>query len=117
VLVTEYRVVPEESSVSAVLRPVLDGRAVLTATIDGRIELDDPSSAPRGTVRIRLDGTTDELVLDVSTTVPEVDRGPAGEVLLRGSTTRPAGTFGLAGPPLLNPTVVLRWRAVLAPVD
>ena len=109
-----YRVDPDRSSVTAVLRP--DGQGALPATIRGVVEVDEQSSsAVRGTVHVALDDPPAEVALDVSSTRPELDRGADGELVLRGSTTRPAGAFGLTGPPLLNLTVVLRWRAVLVP--
>jgi hypothetical protein len=110
--VAAYRVDPDRSSVTAVLRPTAD--RPLAATIRGTVEVDDRApSTLDGTVHLALTDPPGEVALDVSSTRPELDRGPDGELLLRGSATRPAGAFGLTGPPLLNPTVVLRWRAVL----
>ena len=111
-----YRVDAERSTVTAVLRPEAHGS--LEATIHGTVDLEaPPSSRVWGTVRVALADPPGEVAVEVSSTHPELDRGPDGELLLRGSTTRPAGVFGLTGPPLLNPTVVLRWRAVLVPAD
>lgn len=114
---TDYRIVPEASTVTAVLRPALDGRGRLHATISGDLAIVDAGDRPviHGTVRLELAEPVARLELDVTATGPELDRGRDGELLLRGSATRPAATVGLTGPPLLNPTVVLRWRAVLEP--
>jgi hypothetical protein len=110
-----YRVDPDRSEISAVVRPRLDPSPALAASLSGSVEL--PSTAPgpvaaTGTLRVTI-ADTRPVELDVVGTAPELDTGPDGELLLRGSATRPAGAFGLGGPPLLNPTVVLRWRAVL----
>jgi hypothetical protein len=112
--VTRYRIDPERSSVSAVARPALDGHGPLEATITGRVDIDDERRID-GEVDIRLVDGRSELVLDVVNTSPEVDVDRDGTTLLRGSASRPVGAFGLTGSPLLNPTVVLRWRAVLIP--
>jgi len=104
-----YRVDPERSEVSAVLRPRLDGTGPLAAVVSGTVDV--PSLT--GSLQLAVGGRTVDL--DVAGTVPELDTGRDGEVLLRGSAERPAGAFGLTGPPLLNPTVLLRWRAVLVP--
>jgi hypothetical protein len=98
--------------VSAVLRPDVDGHGPLTATIDGQVEVGD---VPHGALQVSVAETGREVVLDVSDTNAEVEGEGDGERVLRGSATRPAGAFGLIGPPLLNPTVVLRWRATLVP--
>ena len=106
-------------------RPALGGGA-LAATIAGSVDLGEPtdgvgSPAPSGTVRLGV--TTVEgqapvvLEVDLGATGPELDRGRDGELVLRGSITRPAIELGQLGPPLLNPTIVLRWRAVLVPDD
>ena len=68
----------------------------------------DPGSPPVS-ADIDLDGTAAELAPDLEPGVPD------GTLVLRGRTTRPAGAFGLAGPPLLNPTIQISWRLVLAP--
>jgi len=118
-LVARYRLDPERSTVSAVLRPQLDTDSAITATIRGEISVvdgDDPALAT-GTVRIALAAADHEVPFDLPDTHPEIDRGPDGELVLRGSASRPAGSFGITGPPLLNPTLVLRWRAVLVPAD
>jgi hypothetical protein len=109
-----YRLDPVGSEISAVVRPAVGRRVQLSASISGAVEV--PSSAPgpvaaTGILHVAVDDTMVDL--DVATTRPELDVGRDGELLLRGSAQRPAGAFGLAGPPMLNPTVVLRWRAAL----
>jgi hypothetical protein len=136
--VARYRVDPDRSEVSAVARPAL-GEGPLAATITGSVEIADVAGhgepadvaghdehAARvddrplaGSVRISVavpgHPSAGVIEVDLAATRPELDRGPDGDVLLRGSTTRPATEFGQFGPPLLNPTIVLRWRAVLVP--
>ncbi len=118
---TRYRIDPDRSTVTAVARPMLDGHGALEATIAGRLDVveadGDDGSRIVGQVRIRLASGSAELALDVDDTSPEVEVDHDGLSVLRGSANRPAGAFGLTGPPLLNPTIVLRWRAVLVPDD
>jgi len=116
--VPAYRVDPARSTVTAVLRSGTERR--LDATIRGRLLVDDDDTAISGTLQVAVsdaDTAARGLELDVSTTAPELDRDPEGHLVLRGAASRPAGSFGIAAPPLLNPTVVLRWRAVLVPDD
>ncbi len=98
-------------------RPAL-GEGALAATITGQVVVADRTPG-EGTVHLSVTGVGGEsgatVEVDVAHTRPELDRGPDGELLLRGSVTRPAAELGRPGPPLLNPTVVLRWRAVLVP--
>lgn len=113
-----YAVDPDRSTVTAVLRAGTD--RPLSATIRGRLELEGGRGPVTGRVQVVVwDAPSNgrELDLDVAATAPEVDRDSEGRLLLRGSASRPAGTFGIAGTPLLNPTVVLRWRAVLVSDD
>lgn len=120
-MATRFRIDPVRSTVTAVVRPMLDGRGPLEATIAGVVEVSEPDgdhpSPVVGEIHIRLvDGST-ELALRAADTSPEVEVDHDGLTILRGSADRPAGVVGLTGPPLLNPTVVLRWRAVLEPDD
>jgi hypothetical protein len=119
--VTAYRIDPDRSTVTAVARPMLDGRGALAATMTGRVEVGathaDDQPTVVGEIHIRLDEGPSELDLDVTGTRPEIDVDRDGLTILRGSATRPVGALGLTGPPLLNPTIVLRWHAVLVPDD
>jgi hypothetical protein len=120
-----YVVDSVRSEVSAVTRPMLGDRSgPWILDVSGTVEVvdDQPSGTialsftgdqvtdPTTAAQIDLAGTGPELAPDLEPGVPE------GALVLRGRTSRPAGTFGLAGPPLLNPTVQLRWRLVLVPV-
>jgi hypothetical protein len=114
-VVTSYRIDPERSTVTAVTRPMLDGHGPLEARIAGRIAIGHGGALINGDIRVRLVDGPSEVAIDVAHTSPEVDVDQDGVLILRGSATSPAGAFGLTGPPLLNPTVVLRWRAALVP--
>jgi hypothetical protein len=122
-VVERHRVVEEGSWVTAVLRPTFDGRSLLEATITGEVTATGPAgadgSAPAidGVVTIALREPPVALELDVATTEPELERTPDGGLFLRGTATRPAAVIGAALPPLLNPTILLRWRATLVPDD
>ena len=119
-----YFVDPARSEVTAVTRPMLGDRSgPWTLDVTGTVEVvdDQPSGKialsftgdevrdQRAATEIDLAGTGPELGPDLEPGVPE------GALVLRGRTSRPAGLFGLAGPPLINPTVQLRWRLVLVP--
>ncbi len=100
-------------------RPAL-GDDPLAASITGLVEVAE-HRPPTGTARISVTGPgqapAGTIDLDLAGTRPELDRNPHGELLLRGSASRPATEIGRPGPPLVNPTIVLRWRALLVPVD
>ena len=106
----------DRSSVTAVTRPRLtDGPGASVHSVAGRVELDGQAVA-RGSLTVTLDGDGGPTAeIDLSGTPAEVSIDPEGETVLVGRADRPAGAFGLAGPPLLNPTVQLRWRLVLLP--
>lgn len=126
---TTHDIDPDRSTSSAVLRPAL-GAPILDVVVCGEVVLDDEAvaeldqGAPRplvegelaGTLRVALDGQP-PVGVDLATAliegVAELSRGPAGELVLRGRRAAPANEFGILGPPLLNPTVVLSWRLVL----
>jgi hypothetical protein len=112
-----YRIDPDRSEISAVLRPQVDSSPnPRPATIAGVLDVSATGDLS-GHVIVTV-GESDAVELDVAATRPELEVEHDGQHrLLRGSATRPAGAFGVTGPPLLNPTVVLRWRAVLIPVD
>ncbi len=118
--VASYVVDPERSTVSAVPRPRIDGTGALAATISGRVELASsepgPATGAIGAVVIDVAGVPrPQLRIDVGATGPELTRDHDDELVLDGSAIVPAGDFGLRGSPLLNPTVLLRWRLVLVP--
>jgi len=115
-----YVVDPDRSTVSAVTRPTLgDGPGPAVVAVAGTVEVvgDRPSGSitvtlagdPPAMAEIDLAGTRAELSADLDPSSPD------DALVLQGRTSRAAGAFGLAGPPLLNPTVLLRWRLVLAP--
>jgi hypothetical protein len=115
-----YVVDPERSTVDAVTRPMLDRRSVPVVTaVAGTVEVD--GDLPSGTITVTFDGTPPSVAeIDLDGTRPELapDLEPGvveGALVLRGRASRPAGAFGLTGPPLLNPTIQLSWRLVLAP--
>jgi hypothetical protein len=115
-----YLVDPERSSTTATTRPMLDRRTVPVVTsVAGTITVID--DVPSGTIAVTIAGEPPTVVeIDVADSRPElsVDLEPGvvdGTLVLRGRTSRPAGAFGLTGPPLLNPTIQLSWRLVLTP--
>jgi hypothetical protein len=115
--VAHYLIDADASRVSVVARPRLsDGPGAVVRAIDGAVELADGSVA-HGALTITLEGDPPpSATLDLGALPAMVTSGPGGETVLEGRTDRPAGAFGLAGPPLLNPTLQLRWRLVLVPV-
>jgi hypothetical protein len=129
--VVRFRVDPERSSVTAVVRPQM-GLPALPATVDGHVDLDPtaigaaeggPGRAVEpgelvGVVQISLDGqppTEIDLALAAADTSAELSRGGDDELVLRGQRSAPADAFGILGPPLVNPTLLLSWRLVLHP--
>src|SRR3954447_6249946 len=117
---TRYVVDPDRSMVNAVARPSLgDGPGATVLSVAGTVDVvaDRPSGSitvtlagdPPVTTEIDLAGTRAELSTDLDPS------GPGDTLVLRGRTSRAAGAFGMAGPPLLNPTILLSWRLVLAP--
>jgi hypothetical protein len=127
--VTRYRIDPARSSITATVRPPM-GRPTVPASVTGEVALDadggaHPSPRPlaagdlHGHLEVSLDGqppVSIDLARAAADAAAELSHGPDGEVVLRGQRSAPAGAFGILGPPLLNPTVVLSWRLVLAPL-
>ena len=116
---------------TAVVRPRM-GLPPLPATVEGHVDLDadrhrrDRGGAGRvvepgelvGVVRLSLDGqppTEIDLALAAADTSAELSRGGDDELVLRGQRSAPADAFGILGPPLVNPTLLLSWRLVLTP--
>jgi hypothetical protein len=117
---TRYLVDPVRSSMTATTRPMLDRTAIpVVTTVAGTVDVVD--DVPSGTITVTVAGEPPTVTeIDLAGTRPELaaDLEPGvvdGALVLRGRTTRPAGAFGLTGPPLLNPTIQLSWRLVLAP--
>jgi len=117
---TRYVVDPDRSSVSAVARPSLGpGPGATVVAVSGTVDVvaDRPSGSitvtlagdPPARAEIDLADTRAELTADLDPSSPD------DALVLRGRTSRAAGAFGLAGPPLLNPTIQISWRLVLAP--
>jgi hypothetical protein len=113
--VARYVVDPVRSTVSAITRPALGGGpGPAVASVTGRVDV--VGNEPAGSITVTLEGPPAATArIDLEDTTPEVTPGADGTLVLQGGTSRPAGAFGLIGPPLLNPTVLLRWRLVLAP--
>ena len=116
-----YVVDPERSSLTATTRPMLDRRSVPVATgVTGVVDVVD--GVPTGTITVTLEGKSPTVAeIDLVGTSPELttDLEPGvieGALVLRGRASRPAGAFGVTGPPLINPTIQLSWRLVLAPL-
>jgi len=111
-----FTVDPDRSTVTVVDRPRLDpAEGPRPASVTGAVEITD-DGAVHGTVHIALDadpGT--RTAIDLAETAPEVTTGPDGVPVVVGRASRPAGSFGLTGSPLLNPTVQMRWRLALRP--
>ncbi len=117
-----YVVDPERSTVSVVPRPHIDGAGPLSATISGRVELTSsepgPASNAVGSVVIDVARVPrPQLRIDLAASGPELTRDHDDQLVLDGSAVLPAGDLGLRGSPLLNPTILLRWRLVLLPAD
>ena len=121
-VVARYLVDPDRSTVTVVPRPRLtDASGPLPASVTGEVHICDAGTVS-GSLRITLDATASpseaEATIDLAGTTVELKPAPNGEhLLLHGRAIRSAGTFGLAGSPLLNPRLELRWRLVLMPVD
>ena len=114
--VTHYTVDPERSSISVVARPRLTtGPGASVRSVSGTVEL-DRGAIRQGSLTVTLDGDpAPSAVIDLAGAYGEVTPGPEGKTVLVGRADRPAGAFGLTGPPLLNPTLQFRWRLVLLP--
>ncbi|MGZ4684096.1 MAG: hypothetical protein ACXWBN_17380 [Acidimicrobiales bacterium] len=117
---TRYVVDPELSSVTTTARPAVGGPGTPVAlSVTGTVDILD--DVPSGTITVTFDGETPSVAeFDLAGTrtesAPGHEQGPSdGAFVLRGRTSRPAGAFGLTGPPLLNPTILISWRLVLAP--
>ncbi len=115
-----YVVDPVRSSMTATTRPMLDRRSVPVVTaVTGTIDVVD--DVPSGTITVTLGSEPPTVAeIDLAGTGPELapDLEPGmvdGGLVLRGRASRSAGAFGMTGPPLLNPTIQLSWRLVLAP--
>jgi len=82
--------------------------------VSGEVEINTDTDAVTGSILVTLAGEP-----DVTTVVPVVAAradlvdGPDGRQVLRGGCSMPAGAFARHGPPLINPTLLLRWRLVL----
>lgn len=115
--VTRYLVDPARSTVSAVVRPVLgDDTGPPVTAVSGTIDVD--GDRPSGTITVTFDGRGSNrtaLDLDLEDTQAELTTDTDGMLVLHGRTSRPAGVLGLTGPPMLNLTVLMRWRLVLVP--
>ena len=114
--VGRFRIDPERSTVTVAARPRLtDGPGAAVRSVDGTVELDG-HRVVEGRLVVTLDGDpTPSAAIDLDHRSGEVSTGPDGDLVLHGRADRPAGSFGLSGPPLLNPTLQLRWRLVLRP--
>jgi len=114
--VASFTIDSDRSSVTAVTRPRLtNGPGASVHSVAGTVDLDG-EVVVQGALTVTLDGDGGPTaVIDLSSTPAELSTGPEGETVLVGRVDRPAGAFGLAGPPLLNPTLQLRWRLVLLP--
>jgi hypothetical protein len=117
--VTRFLVDPARSSVTAVMRPALGGAGARRASATGEVYLTDQGIST-GSITVTLDAeeppdSTRAAVIALDPANNELSEGPDGEPVVQGRTSRPAGAFGLVGPPLLNPTVQLRWHLVLLP--
>lgn len=112
--VARYRVDPDRSTVTAVARPALEGRNGTTvAEVTGIVDVGDDGSTS-GSITVTLAGDPPARAeIPLAGTGSELATGHDGDLVLHGRTSRPAGAFGRAGPPLLNPTLLLRWRLVL----
>lgn len=117
---TRYVVDPDRSTVSAVARPSLgDGPGATVVAVSGTVEV--VAGLPSGSITVTLAGNPPVTAeIDLSDTRADVSAdldpsSPDDALVLRGRTSRAAGAFGLAGPPLLNPTILISWRLVLAP--
>ena len=111
-----YQIDSDRSTVSAVARPALGhdpGPSV--ASVAGTVEVVDDHAT--GSIIITLEGHPAPCAeIDLGNTRAEVATDADGGLVLRGRTSCPAGVFGLTGPPMLNPTVLLRWILVLTPI-
>jgi hypothetical protein len=113
--VAHYLVDPEPSSVSAVARPVLgEGMVPDIIAVDGEVEITGDRAS--GSITITFDGHPSiRTELDLDHTRAEVSTDADGAMVLHGRASLPAGVLGLTGPPMLNLTVLLRWRLLLIP--
>jgi len=120
--VARYLVDPDRSTVTVVPRPRLtDTSGPLPASVTGEVDISDGGTVT-GSLQITLDGDVggsgQQATIDLAGTTLELKPAPDGEhLLLHGRAIRSAGTFGLAGSPLLNPSLELRWRLALTPND
>ena len=114
--VAYYTIDPERSSLTVVARPRLtDGPGATVRSVAGTARIEGDTIVA-GSLDITLDGEPAPTArIDLAATATTVGTGPDGEPVLVGRADRPAGAFGLSGPPLLNPTLQLHWRLVLRP--
>jgi hypothetical protein len=127
-----YRIDEARSTISAVVRPPM-GLPAIAASVGGHLEI-DPRAVPTGehpparavepgqltgALSICLDDQPAVAVDPAQAAVDggaELSRGRDGELVLRGQRSSPADAFGVVGPPLINPTLLLSWRLVLDPL-
>ena len=111
-----YTIDPARSHVTVVTRPRLGaGAGAAVRSLEGTVEL-DAGVVRVGGLTVTLEGNpAPSAEIDLAAVPGELGPGPDGETVLVGRADRPAGVFGLTGPPLLNPTLQFRWRLVLVP--
>jgi hypothetical protein len=114
----DYEIDPERSTATAVRRPPIETEGSIPARVSGEVSFDDedPTIGPSGTIEVTIaDRASRPVAIDLAKAAWDLGTDERGAVVLHGRATRPAGAFGLGGPPLLNPTVQLSWRLVLVP--
>jgi len=135
-----YAVDPDRSTITAVVRPRM-GPPTLPARVTGTVDLDEAAlraaegtgdragepagrraieaSELSGSIEVSLDGQPPvavDLAAAAADGPADLCRDEQGQLVLRGRRSAPAGAFGILGPPLINPTVVLTWSLVLDPL-
>ncbi len=128
-----YRIDEDRSTITVEVRPPM-GLPRVPAGVAGEVEVADDAvgalghTSPRlltssevaGSLQVIPDGQTARPI-DLATAADdagaELSRGPDEELVLRGRRSSPADAFGIIGPPLVNPTLHLSWRLVLAPPE
>ena len=112
---SRYRVDFARSDISVTARPQLEPEArPKIVDVSGEIELAGLDAIVTGSVRVTLDGdprVTASIPIDGAPA--EIDDEAVDERVLRGGTSVPAGLFARGGVPLVNPTLLFRWRMVL----
>jgi hypothetical protein len=114
--VARFTVDPERSTITVVARPQLvPSQSPIPAAVTGEVEVTHDGEVT-GSLVVTLDADpARRATIDLEGTSIDVRPGPGGEAIVRGRTDRAAATFGLAGSPLLNPTIQMRWHLVLLP--